>query len=986
VIRVALLALSLFSFGAQAQLEAQPTDFEKEEADKEPPKPPELTKPPELLEGVEPEYPPAAMEEGREGVVTMLIEIDAAGGVTRVQILESAGEDLDHAALHAASQLKFSPAEWDGVPGPIAIQYQQVFQLDQVVEEVDVAEETPPEGFEDFEDFEDPDPAASDDAPVGPLNFAGVVREAGTNTPIEGVEVTLELPNADRPDDPIFRVTSTDEKGRFVMRGVPAGNHQVSFAMTSYQPAFTDEDFEEKKRTEVIIYLRPESANALETVISARRAQKEVSKISLTRQEVKKIPGTFGDPLRVIENLPGLARAPFAGGSLIVRGANPEDSGVYYDGVEIPILYHFGGLKSVVNAEFLEDINFYPGGFGARYGRATAGVVDVTSRSLKMNRFHGATDVSVLDSGFFVGGPLELHESLPKVVVAAAARRSYIDAILPFVLEAFGATGFVVAPIYWDYQLKAQVQPWDDHTFSVFAFGSSDDLKVLGGNNDAEFQLGVLQRWHRVVGKWRWELPGDLVHTLQPYVGFNETNIGAERSDVDVELGGTIGAYHWGLRDELRWTPSDEVSLLAGLDIAGNTNDLEFSFPTLGASEVLGFPRVYNRFEIGDPQTIERGSYTNGLGGFVETSVKPLPWLQLTGGLRLDMYQFVWEDPDNKPSIPSNPFADPLDDAYQWTADPRLTVRVDPFNGLVFKGAAGVYHQPPSTGDLDPDNGNPDLGQPRAVQLIGGFEHNLNRSIYIDVQGYVTARDQLIQDYPFAFGPGGGGGGGPPDPDNPVGGGGDDDEDDEDPLSDNGGVGSTVGVEILLRHNPGKYSIRWIDDLWREALPGLHADWMTPLLSDVTAFGWIAYTLSRTVVDVDPESDIEELSSFDQTHILTVVGQLTLPLEVSLGARFRLVSGNPTTVPVGSVQDLDTNNYSPISSPIGGRLPTFHQLDIRIDRKFVFDNFSLTPYLDLLNIYNATNAETYITDYRSVQQEPLPGLTFIPNLGLQGEF
>ena len=62
-------------------------------------------------------------------------------------------------------------------------------------------------------------------------------------------------------------------------------------------------------------------------------------------------------------------------GVIIVRGANPGDSGTYFDGVEIPLLYHFGGLTSVVNAEFLEDIAFYPGGFGAYYGRATAGIV-----------------------------------------------------------------------------------------------------------------------------------------------------------------------------------------------------------------------------------------------------------------------------------------------------------------------------------------------------------------------------------------------------------------------------------------------------------------------------------------------------------------------------------------------------------------------------------------------------------------------------------
>ena len=49
--------------------------------------------------------------------------------------------------------------------------------------------------------------------------------------------------------------------------------------------------------------------------------------------EVRRIPGTFGDPVRVIQNLPGAAR--FLGtGLLVIRGANPEDSGVYVDGIK----------------------------------------------------------------------------------------------------------------------------------------------------------------------------------------------------------------------------------------------------------------------------------------------------------------------------------------------------------------------------------------------------------------------------------------------------------------------------------------------------------------------------------------------------------------------------------------------------------------------------------------------------------------------------
>ena len=46
----------------------------------------------------------------------------------------------------------------------------------------------------------------------------------------------------------------------------------------------------------------------------------DVAKRTLTMEEVKRVPGTFGDPVRVIQSLPGAARSPFGSGFLIIRG------------------------------------------------------------------------------------------------------------------------------------------------------------------------------------------------------------------------------------------------------------------------------------------------------------------------------------------------------------------------------------------------------------------------------------------------------------------------------------------------------------------------------------------------------------------------------------------------------------------------------------------------------------------------------------------
>src|SRR5688572_13336921 len=76
---------------------------------------------------------------------------------------------------------------------------------------------------------------------------------------------------------------------------------------------------------------------------------------------------------------PSATTTPISGlaGLLIVRGSAPNGTGYYVDGGDVPLIYHFGGLSSVVPTELLDRIDFYPGNFSARYGRVMGGIVDV---------------------------------------------------------------------------------------------------------------------------------------------------------------------------------------------------------------------------------------------------------------------------------------------------------------------------------------------------------------------------------------------------------------------------------------------------------------------------------------------------------------------------------------------------------------------------------------------------------------------------------
>ena len=231
---------------------------------------------------------------------------------------------------------------------------------------------------------------------------SGIVRESGTKVALPEAEVTI------LPEDAEPIATTTDVGGRFELRGVPKGKHLVRVAHAGHEVFSTVEEFSDKELLEVRYFLPARSYNRFETIIRSNKATKEVSRVTLRREEVTAVAGTFGDPLRAIENLPSMARAPLIGGQLLVRGTSPRNTGVYIDGVQVPLLYHFGALTSVINPGFLETIDFYPGGFGAKYGRATAGIVDVKTRSLTMKNCRGYAEEDVFDSGFFYSCPITM--------------------------------------------------------------------------------------------------------------------------------------------------------------------------------------------------------------------------------------------------------------------------------------------------------------------------------------------------------------------------------------------------------------------------------------------------------------------------------------------------------------------------------------------------------------------------------------------------
>src|SRR5262249_53244261 len=135
-----------------------------------------------------------------------------------------------------------------------------------------------------------------------------------------------------------------------------------------------------------------------EVVVRASRIKKETVETTIRTEEARRVPGTQGDTLKVVQNLPGVGRSAFGSGQLIVWGASPRDTRVVVDGVDIPALYHVGGLRSTVNSDLVQSIDLSPGSYSAEYGRGLGGLVRVATRPLPAEGIHGYVAADVIDT------------------------------------------------------------------------------------------------------------------------------------------------------------------------------------------------------------------------------------------------------------------------------------------------------------------------------------------------------------------------------------------------------------------------------------------------------------------------------------------------------------------------------------------------------------------------------------------------------------
>lgn len=806
------------------------------------------------------EYPETARRAGVDRVVQvdLVLEIDIGGLVQDAKVLEPRGHGFDEAALAAARKLVFEPAKREGRPVVARINFRYVFELP-------------------------------------PTKLTGRVLDRESDTPVAQATVTV------RDATNQVHTVSTQADGSWSLDGLPPGNVRISVSAVDHAPRKTDERLERGEETTVFLRLDPVPATGasgsgeapVEIVVEGERPPREVTRRTLARDELRRSPGSMGDALMALQNLPGIARPPPFAGVLLVRGSAPQETLVHIDGTEVPLVYHFGGLSSVVPTEIIDEIDFFPGSFGTQYGRAMGGIVDVALRPPKLDGFRGMVENSVLGLRLLAEGPIPIA---PGLSFLASGQRSWLDVVLPLMMR--DASRGIAFPVWADYQLGVRKTLGSDSSLRLLLFGSDDALKVVNPipfSTDPTFggALGYHTNFWRLQARFETRPTPDTTVGVTAAYGRDliSTSIGTNSGEATLRpLSG---------RAELSQKLGSSITANLGLDLLYQPYELALQLPPPNQPGApAGAPG-----QLPVQSTVSESMFRPG--AYTELEITPWQGARVVPGFRAD-YDDVTDEWDFAPRISMRQALTP---GYPTTA---------------LKGGFGVYYQPPDVLETAPRFGQEGLTSSRSTHLSFGFEQEFTQNIDLSMDVFYKTFDRLVV-----------------------------------PGNKNSGSGQAYGVEWLLRH-------KLTDDL----------------------FGWISYTLSRSERRQVPGDPLTPFR-FDQTHVLTLLGNYRLGGGWQLGARFRLTSGDLYTPVTTGAYNATVGTQLGVAEvpPYGSRLPMFDQLDLRIERQLKpYRGFTWTWFLDVQNVYVANNPLGITYNYNYTESAPVNGLPILPIIGVRGEY
>ncbi|MCK6536512.1 MAG: TonB-dependent receptor [Polyangiaceae bacterium] len=439
----------------------------------------------------------------------------------------------------------------------------------------------------------------------------------------------------------------------------------------------------------------PDPAPAPEAGVTVQGDRPPPARVTLTRQEVRQLPGAFGDPFRAIESMPGVTPVFSGLPFFYVRGAPPGDVGYFLDGVRVPYLYHLLIGPSVVQPALVDRVTLHPGGYPARFGRFAGGIVSAETTPA-LTETHGEGNLRLFDAGAFV----ETGFDGGRGTVALGGRYSYTAALMSQLVPGLRLD-------YRDAQARITYDVTSRDRVTVFGFGAYD---LLAQERDTGLDVLFGSEFYRLDLRHEHTFDNGAILSAVT-LGFDQIHPpGTERNVTDRSIAA---------RTAFRVAAGKRALLRGGADVALDafrTEKAPYGDPD--------DPRV-QEFDRTFPSRDDLAT-----GAWLDVVLEPVDGVEIVPGLRLDRYQ--------------------SGQASAFAADPRLAARFEVSPSLRIIHAYGIAHQPPAFVTPLPGLSPAELegGLQTAFQTSAGVELDLPE----EVVASVTAFNNVFFDMSDALG------------------------------------------------------------------------------------------------------------------------------------------------------------------------------------------------------------------------------------------
>lgn len=704
----------------------------------------------------------------------------------------------------------------------------------------------------------------------------------------------------------------TNKDGVFIIRNIEPGIYTIQATGVGYEP-FTDANISVTNTKPLIFEIELKQSivqgQEIEVVSSyyERNIENAISSQSLNFQDIRRTPGVQEDVIRATQLLPGVSVTSAGRNDLIVRGGAPFENLFIVDNIEVPNINHFGtqgstgGPLSLINIDFVKDVEFSSGSFPANFGDKTSSLTNITLRNGNTEKYTGLVNLSATGFGINAEGPISKNSS-----AWLSARRSYLDLV-------FKAAGFSFIPEYWDFQGKFNWNINDKNQISFLTIGAIDKVTLNNSNEDNLFKnsrIAVPQQnqYFSALNWKRFFQTGFMNVTLGEYLSKfdtyqNDANGTTVFKNISKEAETTLKAdFYFELNKKSSLTFGNQIKYATSLDydvIIPGYLRTDPDGKQLPLAVDTSFNALKNATYI---------SYSHVVGK-----------LQYKVGGRMDYYGMLQDKFYFSPRLAMS---------YLWTD--RSTVSF----------GYARYFQSPSYIWFVGDVNNYLLKPIQADQLVLSFAHNPRPDVKVQVEIYqkwysnYPARilrpysvlapsgfDDLTNDIPFGL----------------------------EPLTSKG-TGFSRGIEFFVQKK----------------------------FSDIPLYGLFSLTLAETKFKSLNGDYV--VGSYDSPVILNVTAGYRFNPEWEFSSKFRLASGLPSTP-----FNLETGNKIYESYNQGDRLPLYHALDIRLDKRWYFDNFTLNTYIDIQNLYARKNIAAYRWNPNLKTVEAQASIGILPSIGINFE-